>query len=325
MSRSFAPISDNLGSMPIEIALLGCGHPHIPDLLGVIASEPDLRLAAAWDADRSSVPGPIATHAVSDLDTAIARADAVFVCAPTDQRPAVCARAARAGRPILVEKPIARTVSEARALSREILRSRTPAYAALFLRELPALRRLRQVLGADLLGRLSAASASYLQAGALTGAFPGRAAWMHDPHRAGVGGLGDLGMHLVDAFATLRSVPRLDAVSLDRGPAGSTDLGGAALGRWTGVPLSFRTSWITRPAGLELTINGALATAVLHDGTLEIHADDGARERWVGPPPDAGEALRAFANRLRTRRLELGGLEPAIRAQAAIERAVVLD
>src|ERR1700722_2986308 len=187
--------------MPIEIALLGCGHPHVPDLLGVIASEPDLRLAAAWDADRSAVPGPISSHAVSDLDTAIARADAVVVCAPTDQRPAVCARAARAGRPILVENPVARTAAEARALSREILRSRTPAYAALFLRELPALGRLRHVLGADLLGRLSAASASYLQAGALSGSFAGPAGWMHDPRRAGVGGLGDLGIHLVDAFA----------------------------------------------------------------------------------------------------------------------------
>jgi predicted dehydrogenase len=241
-----ARVGGNLGPVPLEIALLGCGHPHVPDVLGVIASEPDLRLAAAWDADRAAVPGQISSHAVSDLDAAIRRADAVVVCAPTDQRPGVCARAARAGRPILVEKPVALTASEARALSREILRSRTPAYAALFLRELPALRRLGQVLRADLLGRLSAASASYLHAGALGGSFAGAAAWMQDPRRAGVGGLGDLGIHLVDAFGALRSVPRLDAVTLDRrGPAGRTDLGGAALGRWTGIPLTLRTSWIT--------------------------------------------------------------------------------
>ena len=57
--------------MPIGISLLGCAHPHVSDVLGVIASEPDLRLAAAWDADRSLVPGQIASHAVSDLDRAI--------------------------------------------------------------------------------------------------------------------------------------------------------------------------------------------------------------------------------------------------------------
>src|SRR5947209_11902980 len=275
--------------MPIELALLGCTHPHLPDLLGVIASEPDLRLAAAWDADRSAVPGEIATHAAGDLDTAIRRADAVVVCMPTDQRPAVCARAARAGRPILVEKPIGRTTAEARALAREITRSRTPAYATLFLRELPALGRLRSVLRADLLGRLSAVSSSYVHAGALTGLFSGPTHWMHDPRRAGVGGLGDLGMHLVDALASLRGLPRLDAVSPDRGPAGSTDLGGTAVGRWTGVPLSLRTSWVTRPPGLELTVTGSRATAVLREGTLEIVGETDARERWVGPPPDAGE------------------------------------
>jgi predicted dehydrogenase len=271
------------------------------------------------------MPGQIASHAVADLDTAIRRADAVVVCCPTDQRPPVCARAARAGRPILVEKPIARTAAEARALAREIARSRTPAYPALFLAELPALNRLRAVLRANVLGRLSAGSASYLHAGALNGSFTGPAAWMQDPGRAGVGGLGDLGIHLVDAFARLTSLPRLDAVSLDRGPVGTTDLGGAAVGRWTGVPLSLRTSWITRPPALELSVSGAAATAILRGGTLEIVAGGGTVERWVGPPPDAGEALRAFVNRLRTRRLEFNGLERAIRAQEAVERATVVD
>lgn len=312
--------------MPIEIALLGCGHPHVPDMLGVIAGEPDLRLAAAWDAEPSAVPGRISAHRTTDLDRAIRRADAVLVCAPTDQRPAICARAARAGRPILVERPVAPTAAEARSLAREIARSRTPAHAALFLRELPALGRLRTVLRSDLLGRLTGAAASYLHPSTASGPFPaGAAAWMHDPQRAGVGGLGDLGIHLVDALAALGSLPRLDAVSLDRGPAGSTDLGGAAVGRWNGAPLSLRTSWRARPGGLELTINGAAATAVLHDGALELLAGGGTRERWVGPPPDAGEALRAFARRLRSRRLDLHGLDGVIRAQEAIERAVILE
>lgn len=322
------PVADNdgnLGRVPIEIALLGCGHPHVPDVLGVIASEPDLRLAAAWDADPSAVPGRIASHAVLDLDVALRRADAVIVCAPTHQRPGICARAARAGRPILVERPVAPTASEARSLAREIARSRTPAHAAMFLRELPALARLRNVLRADVLGRLSGVSATYMSPPASSGALAATAAWMHDPRRAGVGGLGDLGIHLVDALAALGSLPRLDALSLDRGPVGTTDLGGVAVGRWNGIPLSLRTSWTSRPAGLELTINGALAAAVLRDGALEIVAEAGTRERWIGSPPDAGEAVRAFVRRLRTRRLDLDGLAGAIRAQETIERAMVLE
>ena len=309
--------------MPISIALLGCGHPHVRDYLAVIAAEPDLALVAAWDADSSAVPGPISGFAVRDVETAIARADAVVICAPTDERPVLCARAARAGRPILVEKPVARTASEAQRLAREIDRGRTPAAAALFLRELPALGQLRGVLRAGVLGRISGIRARYAHGGALDGTLGGPAGWMRDPRRAGVGGFGDLGLHLVDALAALGRLPRIDAVSLDRA-AGGGDLGGSAVGRWDRVPLTLTASWAAAESGLWLSVDGARATATLHDGVLEI-SDGGAGERWIGAPPHAGEALRAFAARLRGRSLRRDGLTAAIAAQAALERAAVTE
>ena len=175
-----------------------------------------------------------------------------------------------------------------------------------------------------MLGRVSGASASYHHAGALDGRLAGPAAWMLDRRRAGAGALTELGIHLIDAFAALGQLPRLEAVTLDRGPNGSTDLGGVAVGRWGDVPLDVRASWVTRPAGLELTITGAHATAVIRDGTLEIVAEAGAGERWIGAPPDAGESLRSFAAKLRTRRLRLDGLTPVIRAHEVLERAVAI-
>ena len=194
--------------MPLSVALLGCSHPHVRDYLAVIAAEPDLTLVAAWDADSSAVPGPISGFAVRDVETAIARADAVLVCAPTDERPILCARAARAGRPILVEPPVARTSAEARRLAREIERGRTPAAAALFLRELPALGQLRGVLRSGILGRVSGIRARSTHAGALDGTLDGAGAWMRDPRRAGVGGFGDLGLHLLDAAGRPRASAR---------------------------------------------------------------------------------------------------------------------
>jgi hypothetical protein len=97
------------------------------------------------------------------------------------------------------------------------------------------------------------------------------------------------------------------------------------VGRWADVPVSVRASWATRPPALELVVNGTAASAVMRDGTLEIVRADGSRERWVGAPPDAGEALRAFAERLRSRRLTTRELEAAIAAQRIVERAAVLD
>jgi predicted dehydrogenase len=310
--------------MPIAASLLGCEHPHVADVLGVIVSEPDVRLAAVWSRDRSAVPGPISDYAVPDPDTAIARADVVIVCARADDRPHLAVRAARAGRPILVTTPLAVTATEARAVAREIARSRTPAYPNLFLRQLPALGRLRAVLRADLLGRLAVVSASYLSPAALGSSASASAGRAEDAHRSRVGGLVDLGIHLVDALAALGSRPRLDAVSADRRSRGRADLGGVAVGRWADVPLSLRASDIVRPGGLELVINGSSATAALRDGTLELATDRGAPERWVGAPPDPGEAVRAFFHRLRTRRLELNALQDAIRAHEVLERAAAL-
>jgi predicted dehydrogenase len=310
--------------MPIDVALLGCAHPHVPDVLGVLASEPDLRLVAAWDADRSAIPAAISGTAVSSADTALRRATAAIVCAPTDQRPALCVQAARAGCPILVEKPVARTAAEARAVAREIGRSRTPAMAALFLRELPALARLAGVLRERLLGRLAGVSAALAHPGAVEGWFDGPRAWMRDPDRAGLGGFGDLALHVVDALVALRAdePPTLHAVALDRPGGGRADVGGVALGTWAGAPLTVRASWAERPGGLEVVVAGSTGSATLRDGVLELDRGRGEPERWIGPPPDAGEAVRAFANHLRARRFPRDGLAPAVHAQALIEAAV---
>jgi predicted dehydrogenase len=304
--------------MPIDLALLGCAHPHVPDVLGVVAAEPDLRLVAAWDADRSAIPGPIAGLAVARAETAIRQADAVLICAPTDQRPALCAQSARAGRPLLVEKPIARTAAEARALAREVQRSRTPAMVALHLRQVPAVARLAGLLREGLLGRVSAVRLAQAHPGALDGWFDGPVAWMRDPERAGVGGFGDLGFNLVDLLGLLPAdePPRLATVALDDG------VGGTALGSWAGVPLVIHASWAERPGGLEVVVSGAAATATLRGGTLELEREAGRPERWVGAPPDAGEAVRAFAGALRARRLPRDGLAAAVRVQETLEAAI---
>jgi predicted dehydrogenase len=312
--------------MPIDLALLGCAHPHVPDVLGVLASEPDLRLVAAWDADRSCIPATIAGVAVARAETAIRRAHAVVICAPTDQRPALCVQAARAGRPMLVEKPVACSAAESQLTAREIGRSATPAMAALFLRELPALGRLGGALGEGLLGRIAGVKVSLAHPGAIDGWFDGPRAWMRDPARAGVGGFADLALHLVDALAALPvgEPPTLAAIALDRPGPAQGDVGGMALGRWANAPLTVSASWAARPGGLELEVVGGAGTATVRGGVLELARHDGESERWVGAPPDAGEAVRAFAARVRARRFPRSGLTPAIRAQAVLERAVTV-
>ena len=298
--------------MAIDIALLGCGHPEVADVLGVIASEPDVRLAAAWDSNRSQVPPPIRDYAVADPETAIGRATAVVICAPAAERPVLCARAARAGRPTLVQVPVAPDAEQAGRLARELARNRTPVMAALPLRELAALRRLRDAVRAGVLGRVSGVDAGLVapDPAPVSRSEPGRPGW----------GFIELAIHLVDALAALGEAPRLDAVSLDGG-----DLGGAALGRWGGAPLTLRANLVGPERGLRLTLDGARATAVLRDGALELRDGGGGGDRWIGGPPDAGEPVRAFAERLRRRAFPRDSLAGAVRAQLVAERTQRLD
>jgi predicted dehydrogenase len=294
--------------MAIEITLLGCRRPDLADVLGVVAAEPDVRLAAAWDADPSSIPGPVRPHAVADAETAIGRGNAVVICAPADERPVLCVRAARAGRPALVPVPVASDAGEAARLQRELERSRTPVVPSMFLRELGALGRLRGALRAGVPGRVAGVQATLNAPGA-------------NGHRHA---FGDLAVHLLDALAFLGEPPRLDAVSLDRGPGGR-DVGGAGIGRWGSIPLVLRASAASADAGVRITADGSRARAVIVDGVLELVDADGDSERWVGGPPDAGEAVRAFLDRLRRRAFPRDPLAGVMRAQATAERAHRFD
>jgi predicted dehydrogenase len=300
--------------MAIDLALLGCADPALPDVLGVIAAEPDLRLAAVWDGDPALVPAPIRDYAVADPETARARARAAVIGAPAPQRPLLAARAARAGRPALVAVPVAPSAAEARGLLGELRRSRTPVLPALPLRELPALVRLRDALRAGLVGRLAGVEARLL-------APPPAADPRRRPSRAtpGARGFADLAVHLLDALAFLGEVPRLEAVTLD-GEGAGRDLGGAALGRFGGAPLLLRTSLVSRRAELTIGLDGARTRARLRDGALELGDGVGDPERWIGGPPDPGEAMRAFVDRLRRRDFPREPLAGVVRAQVSAER-----
>jgi hypothetical protein len=71
-------------------------------------------------------------------------------------------------------------------------------------------------------------------------------------------------------------------------------------------------------------VTGAAGTATLRGGTLELVRGGGAPERWVGAPPDVGEAVRAFASSLRSRRFPRDGLRPAVAAQEMLEAPVAV-
>jgi predicted dehydrogenase len=104
--------------MPLRVAVIGAGH------LGrhharILASLPDVVLTAVVDTNRARADEIAAahhTHAAYDYHDVLGRIDAVTVAVPTELHSMIVVPFLRAGIPVLVEKPIARTLAEADAM-----------------------------------------------------------------------------------------------------------------------------------------------------------------------------------------------------------------
>ncbi|MCC7021265.1 MAG: Gfo/Idh/MocA family oxidoreductase [Thermomicrobiales bacterium] len=103
----------------IRVALVGCGYiaqaEHLPNL----RNSPDFRLVAVVEprADIvAALPRIVDAPVFATLAEALDRVaiDAVVIATPRESHPALIAKAAAAGKPILAEKPLAATVAEAR-------------------------------------------------------------------------------------------------------------------------------------------------------------------------------------------------------------------
>ncbi|MCC7427746.1 MAG: Gfo/Idh/MocA family oxidoreductase [Alphaproteobacteria bacterium] len=110
-----------MSTPPIRIALIGCGYitqaEHVPALL---TAQPEVAVAATVDPDPDrarAVAAPFGAPSFATLDDALRGAafDAVLMATPPRSHAALIAQAAAAGRHILVEKPVAYSLAEARA------------------------------------------------------------------------------------------------------------------------------------------------------------------------------------------------------------------
>jgi len=116
-----------------------------------------------------------------------------------------CIAAARAGKHVLCEKPLARNASEARRVLEAVRSAGVKHMCGFNYRFLPAIRLARQVIEEGRLGRILQFRARYLQSSLADPAFPFR--WRLDRDLAGSGVVGDLGSHIVDLARFLVGEP----------------------------------------------------------------------------------------------------------------------
>ena len=125
---------------------------------------------------------------------------------PNDAHAAPCIAAAKAGKHILCEKPLARTAKEAAKMLEAVEKAGVVHMVAHNYRFVPAIRLARELIESGQLGEIYHFRAVYLQEWIMDPAFP--FVWRLDKSIAGSGTLGDLGSHIIDLARFLVGEPR---------------------------------------------------------------------------------------------------------------------
>jgi predicted dehydrogenase len=137
-----------------------------------------------------------------DVDRLLARDDiqAVVVCSPTDAHADLVTRAARAGKHVLCEKPIATRLDDARAMIQACQVAGVQLHLAFPLRFMPMVQKAKQVIEAGEIGELYSMVGANRGIPPLPPAYPG---WITDSARAGGGALMDHSVHVTDIMRYL--------------------------------------------------------------------------------------------------------------------------
>jgi len=130
--------------------------------------------------------------------------EAVVVVTPPALNREICLAAVRAGKPLLIEKPLALTVADAQEMVRAAREAGIALMTAQTLRFTPVLARLRDRLAA--VGPLE-----YLVLTMRAERPPHR--WLGDPGQAGGGVLLEIGIHLLDLIRFLTGAEAVEVVA----------------------------------------------------------------------------------------------------------------
>ena len=290
--------------------VVGCGWVARDYVIPALVASANGRVVALCDRDAGALaralpgagpdgaPAP-ERHASLERFLATAGLDAVYVATPNASHAAIAAAAARAGKHVLCEKPMAPTAAAADAMVAECARAGV-VYATAFDQRFQARhRRLRALVAAGALGRATCVRIHYAcwTPGDWTPDGAPHDNWRVDPARAGGGAMIDLAPHGLDLAQYLLGEPITDVACLMQRRVFDypVDDGAVIVARTRGGVLVSHTVAYNRPDAFprrELEVIGdrgrALAVNTMGQtagGTLEVMGLDGVA-REVAVPPD---------------------------------------
>jgi predicted dehydrogenase len=281
MSTAPKTTPSHSSTAPLRVGLFGTG-PWAQRVHGpALAAHPEVELAGVWgrrSPAAEALADELGTRAYADPDALIADVDAVAIALPPDVQAGLAVRAARAGRHLLMDKPVATTVAAARELADAAAEVASVVFFTL---------------------RFSTATAPWIaEQAAGDGWFTGRAEWLGSiyapgttspyaasPWRHEKGALWDVGPHALSLL--LPALGDVTSVTAARGPEDTTHL----LLRHASGASSVATLSLTAPekaGGVTVELRGTTGVATLP-------------AVWGDGPVDAyGRAVEALLTAART-------------------------
>ncbi|MBE3097112.1 MAG: Gfo/Idh/MocA family oxidoreductase [Planctomycetes bacterium] len=126
--------------------------------------------------------------------------DVVDICVPNNVHAEIAIAAAKAGKAIVCEKPLALNVAQGLKMVQAVEKARVPNLVSFNYRRVPAITLAKQLIDEGRLGRIFHYRANFLQDWTISADVPqgGMATWRLDVKAAGSGVTGDLLAHCID-------------------------------------------------------------------------------------------------------------------------------
>lgn len=286
----------------VRWGIVGCGEVTEVKSGPVFSRLPDCSLSVVMRRDASKARDYAERHGVprwtGDADDVLLAddVDAVYVATPPSSHAEYVLRAAAAGKPVYVEKPMAASEGEAAAMVAACASAGVPLYVAYYRRALPRFEMVRERIGSGAIGepRLVALDL-HVPAPASAGAV----GWRWDPDVAGGGMVMDLGSHALDLLDHwLGPVASVHAERATRLPWSRVEdqivavvtfesgVQGTAMWGFNGAT--------ARDAATVYGSEGSVSVPLFGEGPVVVEGAHGAREERVVPhPPHVQEPLIA--------------------------------
>jgi predicted dehydrogenase len=194
--------------MTAKVGFIGCGHiarfhaRNVRDAISRHGVDADYygvcdrsRTKAQSFADIAGCP-LVTTQAEAVIDAC----DIVYICTETAEHPALVSQAAQAGKHIFCEKPLAKSLAEAQAMTSAVAAANVTHQVGLVLHFSPVYRVLEDIMRGDW-GPLLSAHMRDDQYFPVAGSYGSN--WRADPERAGAGTLLEHSIHDLDLFRRL--------------------------------------------------------------------------------------------------------------------------